>query len=86
MEKFDFEAPAEVFNAGGRMGKRRAMAYLRFQTGAEALQHAMEVLGPDKLGGTTIQSDEARFGAADIRELYDSIEYPLPRVPAAPAQ
>ena len=79
METFDFSAPAELFNVAGKMGKRRAMAYLRFETGAEALRHAMEVIGSDMLGGTSIQSDEARFGAAEIRELYGSPDYPLPR-------
>jgi hypothetical protein len=83
METFDFGAPAELFNVAGRMGKRRAMAYLRFETGAEALRHAMEVIGPDMLGGTAIQSDEARFGAAQIRELYASQDYPLPRLQAS---
>jgi hypothetical protein len=79
MEQFDFTAPAEMFNAAGRMGKRRTMAYVRFQTGAAAVQHAMEVIGSDMLGGTSIESGDDRFEAAAIRELYQSDAYPLPR-------
>jgi hypothetical protein len=80
MDIFNFSAPAELFSASGKMGKRRAMAYLRFDTGAAALRHAMEVIGSDKLGGTSIESDEVRYEAAAIRELYASAAYPLLRV------
>jgi hypothetical protein len=56
------------------------MTFHRFPSGAEAIRHAMEVLSPDMLGGTVMESGDKRFGAADICGLYESSEYPLPRM------
>lgn len=79
MEVFDFNAPAEVFarTAGG--GKRRPLSYWRFLTGAEAIKHVMEVLAAERLEGTIVETDKARLGSDEIRALYNSPEYPLPR-------
>jgi hypothetical protein len=85
MEKFNFEAPADVYNVFGGMGKRRAMTYVRFDTGALAVQHVIEVLGPDKLKGSTIETDESQISADEIRAIYDSVDYPLPRGKAKPS-
>jgi hypothetical protein len=37
----------------------------------------MEELPPSALLGAFIEINEARFGHADIRELYESPDYPL---------
>jgi hypothetical protein len=79
MEHFDFSAPAEVFAVGGRSKRRHPMTYRKFSTGAEAIRHAIEVLGDEMLGGSIVETDEARFGAAEIRTLYECSDYPLPR-------
>jgi hypothetical protein len=79
MTHFDFNAPAEVFAVTGRRERRHRMTYRRFQTGAEAIRHAMEVLSAEALGGTIVETDEERFGAAEIRTLYESSDYPLAR-------
>jgi hypothetical protein len=76
---FDYSAPAELFTVAGRGFKRRAMTYLRFPTCALAIQHAIEVLTPEMLSGAVMEVDEERFEAADIRQLYASLEYPLVR-------
>ena len=79
MENFDFNAPADVFVGGGRINRRKAMSYRRFQTGAEAIRFAIELQAADKLVATVVEIDETRFAAEEIRTLYDSAEYPLPR-------
>ena len=79
MENFNYAQPADVFVGGGRLSKRYPMAYRRFPTGAEAIRFAIELQSSDKLVGTVVELDEARFGAAEIQQLYESTDYPLPR-------
>ena len=79
MENFDFEAPAEVFTGRGRSKSSASMRYRRFATGAEAVRHVIEVQKFDLLGGTIVEVNDARYEASQIRQLYDSAAYPLPR-------
>ena len=79
MEHFNFNRPADVFVGGGRLGKRSRMAYRRFSSGAEAIRFASELQSADRLTATVVEVDEVRFGAAEIRNLYASADYPLPR-------
>jgi hypothetical protein len=74
MDYFHYDAPAEVFAGRGRRGQRHAMTYRRFPTGAEAIQHVIEFQDAEMLAGTVVE-----VGADDIRDLYDSSDYPLPR-------
>jgi hypothetical protein len=75
---FDYNAPAEVF-AGRSMRGPRPMRYQRFETGAEALRFAIEVLPRANLLGAILEANERRYWHAEIRKLYDSPGYPLPR-------
>ena len=75
---FDYKAPAEVF-AGRSMRGPRPMRYQRFETGAEALRFAIEVLPRANLLGAILEADERRYWHAEIRKLYYSPGYPLPR-------
>ena len=75
---FDYNAPAEIF-AGRSMRGPRPMRYQRFETGAEALQFAIEVLPRANLLGAILEANERRYWHAEIRRLYDSPNYPLPR-------
>jgi hypothetical protein len=75
---FDYNAPAEVF-AGRSMRGPRPMRYQRFDTGAEALRFAIEVLPRANLLGAILEADERRYWHAEIRKLYDAPGYPLPR-------
>lgn len=77
MEHFDFKAPAEVFVGRGRGYSR--MAYLRFGTGAEAIRHVVERQDTATVAATVVGVDGFRFDNADLRALYESLEYPLPR-------
>jgi hypothetical protein len=79
MDHFHYDAPAEVFVGRGRHGQRLKMNYRRFLTGAEAIQHVIEVQPADMLAGTVVEVDEVRFNADAIRDLYERLDYPLPR-------
>jgi hypothetical protein len=75
---FDYNAPAEVF-AGRSMRGPRPMRYQRFETGAEALRFAIEILPRANLLGAILEADERRYWHAEIRKLYDAPGYPFPR-------
>jgi hypothetical protein len=76
LSKFDYRAPAELFPSRIRKGKQ-LVKYRRFDTAADAIQFAMEELPAPALLGAFIEIDQARLGHADIRELYESPDYPL---------
>jgi hypothetical protein len=75
MTEFDYTAPAELFAAHGRVRLR----YRRFTRSAEAIRYAVELLPAAALAQTSIEVEDHRYGAAEIRELYDSDRYPLAR-------
>lgn len=78
MARFDYSAPAEVF-AGRSMRGARNMMYQRFDTGAEALRFAIEVMPQPNLKGAIIETDERCYWHAEIQKLYDAPEYPFQR-------
>ena len=78
MAKFDFSAPAELFPSRNRKVKQ-TIKYRRFDKAADAIQFAIEQLPPPLLLGAFIQVDEERLGHMDIRDLYESADYPLAR-------
>jgi hypothetical protein len=79
---FDYTAPAELFPSRSKKG-RGQVTYKRFDSAAEALRFAIEELGAQALLGAHLEVDEARFGAEEIRHLYDSPFYPLVRQTAS---
>ncbi len=80
---FNYEASAELFPA--RHGKRSggAMQYRRFDRAADAIRYAIETLSPAMLGGAFLEVNERRFSGAQIRDLYESPDYPLERAVVA---
>ena len=78
MEKFDFAAPAELFPARNRKMTNK-IKYRRFDRAADAIRFAIEELPAPLLLGAYIEVDEDRLGHQDIRNLYDSADYPLKR-------
>jgi hypothetical protein len=76
VEKFDFDAPAELFPSRNRKIVNK-IKYRRFDRAADAIRFAVEELPEPLLLGAYIQIDEERLGHKDIRGLYDSAEYPL---------
>jgi len=75
---FDYDAPAELFLRQSRSARSRPR-YERFDTAAQALRFVVERLPAAALPGVYLLVDEARFRAEEIRHLYDSAGYPLPR-------
>ena len=78
LDGFDYNATAELFLSRSRAAKSRPK-YKRFDTAAEAVRFVVEGLPAAVLPGTYLLVDEARFSVEDIRYLYDSAGYPLPR-------
>jgi hypothetical protein len=76
MDKFDFNAPAELFPSRNRKIANK-IKYRRFDRAADAIRFAVEELPEPLLLGAYIEIEEARLGHKVIRELYDSAEYPL---------
>jgi hypothetical protein len=75
---FDYEAGAELFSR--RTGKhQKRLGYQRFPQAAEAIRFAIEMLPPEVLHGAQLEVNEVRFGAAEIRRLYEDALYPLER-------
>ena len=76
-DNVDYRAPAELFPAVA--ARRSGVAYHRFDTLGDALRFAVEELPPPLLAGAVIESEEVRYGPEEIRGLYASPGYPLPR-------
>ena len=77
MSSFDYNAAAELFPAKVRTGRR--IRYWRFDTAAEAIRFAIEELPAPLLAGAHLQVEDERFAGEEIRELYESVAYPLDR-------
>jgi hypothetical protein len=75
MSEFDYTAPAELFASHGRSGLR----YRRFSKSAEAIRYAVEKLPPAALSVASLEVQDHRYRAAEIRALYESQHYPLAR-------
>lgn len=82
---FDYNAPAELFPARSRKGNR-PIGYRRFTKAAEAIRFAIEELPSELLIGAQLEVEEARFDSEGIRQLYQSIAYPLTRRGPAPGK
>ena len=78
-ETFDFDMSAELFSCRASNGRRQPLTYRRFERAAQAVRFAIEDLPPQFLVGTYLEVDELRYGGAEIRRLYASARYPLPR-------
>jgi len=77
--KFPFGASAELYSSGGTRARSRPVSYRRFDSSAEAIRFAVEELPQIMQRGTVMEIGEDRFEFEDIRALYDSAEFPLPR-------
>ena len=79
MSTFDYGTEAELFATKARNPKARSFCYKRFERAAEAICFAIEVLPPALLVGTYLEVDEERYNDQAIRQLYESVDYPLTR-------
>ena len=83
MACFDYGAAAELFPRRQRTRTMGAVTYMRFAAAAEAIRYAVEEIPANSLRGAFLEVNEERFDSNEIRRLYESVEYPLPRQPAA---
>ena len=78
MAEFDYNAQADLFPSRSRKGNR-SVGYRRFETAAEAIRFAIEIMPSDLLLGAVLEVEEERLNGHRIRELYDSTAYPFAR-------
>jgi hypothetical protein len=83
MACFDYGAAAELFPGRHKTRMIGAVTYKRFAAAGEAIRYAVEVLPASSFLGAFLEVNEERFNSNEIRRLYESVEYPLPRQPAA---
>jgi hypothetical protein len=76
---FDYTALAELYPARSCKRSIGHVTYKRFDVAAEAVRFAIEEIPSQFLLGTYLEVDEERFDGRQIRSLYDSRDYPLPR-------
>jgi hypothetical protein len=76
---FDYDATAELFFGHPSMRTRNKVGYRRFARAASAVLFAVEQLSPAVLHGTFLEVNDDRFNAAEIRSLYDHVDFPLAR-------
>jgi hypothetical protein len=76
---FDYGTAAELFPTRSRKVLRHPVGYKRFARAADAIRFAIEDLSPAHLLGACLEVDEERFDGEGIRQLYDSVRYPLAR-------
>ena len=79
MEKFAYDAPAEIYSSQGFGARKRPVTYRRFPSSAEAIRFTIEQLPQIMQRGTVMEVGDDRFEFAAIRALYDSEHYPLSR-------
>jgi hypothetical protein len=87
MAIFDYSSEAELSpTAGevallpaGRQRMRQPTGYGRFARAADAIRFAIEELPPELLLAAQLKVAEERFDSDGIRQLYESVEYPLVR-------
>lgn len=77
--EFNFSQPAELFGGTPWTGRRAGITYRRFDTAAEAIRFAIEELSGPSGRSCILEVNETRFNHAEIRRLYGSRSYPLPR-------
>ena len=83
MACFDYGAAAELFPGRHKTRMIGAVTYKRFAAAAEAIRYAVEEIPANSFRGAFLEVNEERFDSNEIRRLYESVEYPLPRQPAA---
>ena len=80
MDRFDYNAQAELFTGRLRMSRTQTVGYKRFDHAVDAIRFAIEELSAQSLAGASLEVGEDRFNAEGIRRLYEHTGYPLDRL------
>jgi hypothetical protein len=78
---FNYNASVDFYSRRSPGKKASSLTFQRFDTAAEAIRFAIEDLPSAAFGGCMLEADGERFGAKELKELYASPRYPLPRKP-----
>jgi hypothetical protein len=79
MEAFDYRVLAELFPGLNRKYRWQPFGYRRFARADDGIRFAIEELPPELLLGAFLEVDGERYGSQEIRRLYQSSRYLLPR-------
>lgn len=82
---FDYLESAELYTVNRTRGARQSMDFKRFDTVAKAIRYSMEELPRARLPGCILEVNENRYHHNEIRALYESSLYPLPKEKAEAA-
>lgn len=78
MRAFDYTAGAGLYPCK-TVRRQSHLRYKRFESAAEALRFAIEDMPTSLLRGSVLEVEDFRLDGAQMRQLYDSESYPLPR-------
>jgi len=70
LARFNSEAAADLYSPR-RPGSARPLNYQRFTSASEAIRFAVEGLPAAVLLGTYLEVEDQRYGAQEIRQLYE---------------
>jgi hypothetical protein len=80
MDGFNFASPGELYYPKpSALRHHHGVNFRRFSTAAEAIRFAIENIPAPILQGCYMEVDGLRYDANQLRELYESVEYPLQR-------
>ena len=79
MGPVDYATEAALYCAKHFKGRQKTLTFQRFSHASEAIRFAIEELPPQALDGCSLEVNEERFFGKEIRPLYESDDYPLPR-------
>jgi len=79
MINFDYAVPGEFYSRKRSGRKPTGLTYQRFDIVAEAIRFAIEDLPSAAFTSCMLETGGERFGARELRALYESPRYPLPR-------
>lgn len=83
---FNYSSEAEFFSGKSIRRGRPPLGYKRFARAADAIRFAIEELPSHLLVGSSLEVDDERYPANEIRCLYESADYPLSRRVATAAR
>jgi hypothetical protein len=77
MINFDYAVPGEFYSR--KRSGSSGLTYQRFDIAAEAIRFAIEDLPSAAFTGCMLEASGERFGARELRALYESPRYPFQR-------